>query len=153
LASVDCVLENMRIWAKSRGLERPAGKMISSNYRVGDALIRIKNACLAGASVVSVTNTKIIKAVVAVLVREKFVESVTVDDQELKLKLRTKKGKVVISDIVLISKPGRRMYVTLADLKSKKGVSTLILSTSKGMKSGKEAIKESQGGELVAEVS
>ena len=88
-----------------------------------------------------------------VLKREKFVESVNSREGDLEVKLKTKKGQSLVTDIRLMSKPGRRLYLTRAQIKAKKGFATLILSTSEGVKSGKEALKENQGGELIAEVS
>ncbi|OGM13990.1 30S ribosomal protein S8 [Candidatus Woesebacteria bacterium RIFCSPHIGHO2_02_FULL_42_20] len=127
--------------------------MAYSNYYIGDALIRIKNACMAKQTEVVVPNTKIVRAVMEVLKREKFVESVNSREGGLEVKLKTKKGQSLVTDIKLMSKPGRRLYLTRAQIKAKKGFATLILSTSKGVKSGKEALKENQGGELIAEVS
>ena len=55
---------------------------------------------MAGKSDVIVTNTKMVKAVMEVLKREKFVESVTSGKDGLEVKLRTKKGKSILTDIV-----------------------------------------------------
>jgi len=127
--------------------------MSYSNYHIGDALIRIKNACLAGYDEVKVTNTKSVRSVLDVLKREGFVESVSGVKNEIEVKLKRKKGSLGINDIILVSTPGRRIYIANSDVKSRHGIATLILSTPKGMKSGREAIKLGLGGELIAEVT
>lgn len=55
-----------------------------------------------------------------------------------------------ISEIVLISKPSRRMYAGVHDIKTiKNGLGMMILSTPKGILSDKEARKEHVGGEIL----
>ena len=57
----------------------------------------------------------------------------------------------VISELKLISKPGRRIYVAYQELKTGHG-SMVFLSTSKGVLSGSEARKAKVGGELLVEI-
>ena len=58
-----------------------------------------------------------------------------------------------INEIKRISKPGRRVYVGAAEIpRVKNGRGLVLVSTSKGIISGQNAIKERLGGELILEV-
>jgi small subunit ribosomal protein S8 len=58
-----------------------------------------------------------------------------------------------ITEISRISKPGRRVYVSANDIpKVKNGRGMVLISTSKGVISGNEAIKQRLGGELLLKV-
>jgi len=71
---------------------------------------------------------------------------------DIKLKY-DKAGNGAITDIKFLSKPSRRMYTGIKDIKSvKSGFGILILSTPKGILSGKDAKKQKVGGEIIAEI-
>ena len=55
-------------------------------------------------------------------------------------------------DLKLVSKPGLRIYMGADELAAKRGPSYYILSTSKGIKTSREAIKERIGGEVIVEI-
>lgn len=60
---------------------------------------------------------------------------------------------VVINEITCVSKPGRRVYVKSAEIpKVKSGRGMVLVSTSKGVMSGQEAVKQKLGGELLLKV-
>jgi small subunit ribosomal protein S8 len=123
-----------------------------TNYQVGDFLIRIKNAALAQMHEVEVKNTKMVESIANVLKREGFLEDVSIKDGKLSATLSYRKKKPLIMDIKLISKPGLRVYMGVTEMAHRKAASILILSTSKGIFSNKEALKKGVGGEVVAEV-
>jgi small subunit ribosomal protein S8 len=53
-----------------------------------------------------------------------------------------------------ISKPGRRLYTAAQDIPIVlRGLGMVVVSTSKGMMTGKDANKQNLGGELICEVS
>jgi small subunit ribosomal protein S8 len=59
----------------------------------------------------------------------------------------------VINEIKRLSKPGRRVYVSAADIpKVKSGRGIVLVSTSKGVVTGSEAKKQKLGGELLLSV-
>jgi small subunit ribosomal protein S8 len=59
----------------------------------------------------------------------------------------------VINEIKRLSKPGRRVYVSATDIpKVKSGRGIVLVSTSKGVITGKEAVKQRLGGELLLSV-
>src|SRR5581483_9350739 len=117
--------------------------MTFSNYRIGDFLIRIKNASLAGHETVECQCTKLIKSVAEALKKEGFLESVKVKEGILTAKLAKANKKFVLTDIKLISRPGLRVYKNVSDLKNRKaGSSMIFLSTPKGILSNKDAVKQ-----------
>ena len=90
-----------------------------------------------------------------VLVREGFLEEVkeTRQDNRKVLNLRIKYNNriPVITDTKIVSKPSLRVYSGSSNLvqHQKKGMYTLILSTSKGILTGDEAQKKNLGGEVL----
>ena len=72
----------------------------------------------------------------------------------IKLSLKyDKNGKPLIESIRRVSKPSKRVYTKKKDIyKVLNGFGTLILSTSKGILSGKEARIKNLGGEVIGEV-
>lgn len=121
-------------------------------FPVGDFLIRIKNTARAGKSdlVVEVTKEKL--AIAAALQKAGFVESHSVKEGKLELKLKYSHKEPVIIDIKLVSKPGKRVYVKLDDIAKKRGSSIYLINSPKGVISSKEAIKLGAGGEVIAEI-
>jgi small subunit ribosomal protein S8 len=152
LDSADFVLENMLIKGKFRELERLVGKYMLTNYPVGDFLIRIKNAALAYRREVACPSTKLIVAVAEVLKRSGYLSEVEVKEGEIKVSLAYKSKKPIIMDLKLISKLGLRNYMSVDDLRAKRGASIYVISTPLGVLSSKEAIKQNVGGEVIAEV-
>lgn len=124
-----------------------------TNYPLGDFLIRVKNAALAGKREVIVPQNKLIKATTEVLKKLGFVEKVETKDANLVVYVAFKRKKSVLINLKLVSKPGLRIYASVAEIKArKKGASTLILSTPSGMMSLSDAVKKNAGGEIIAEV-
>jgi small subunit ribosomal protein S8 len=123
-----------------------------TNYPIGDFLIRIKNAVLAGRHEVVATSTKQIMAVAHTLKTEGFLDEVKKEDGQAVVRLSYKKKEPVISNLRLVSRPGLRIYKKAEELAKIKGPSIFIISTSKGIMSSKEALKKRLGGEVIAEV-
>ncbi|QLG69784.1 MAG: SSU ribosomal protein S8p (S15Ae) [Candidatus Woesebacteria bacterium] len=126
--------------------------MRQTNYTVGDFLITIKNAALANKKTVEVKESKMTKAVAEALLKLGFLSSVEPKDGLLFVSLAYKKKAPILSDIKLVSKPSLRVYWDLKKLKEYRSPAVLLLSTSKGILSSKEALKEGLGGEVIAEV-
>lgn len=152
MAFVDYVSESMPKKAKYPELERQAGNPLMVNYQIGDFLIRIKNTVLAGKKEVETTNIKVVKACALALKKAGFLEDVKVDGKKLIAKVAFRNKKPVIFNIKLISKPGLRIYQDVSEIRSKKGPSVLVLSTSKGILTSPEALKKMVGGEVIAEI-
>ncbi|SRR5258706_15070208 len=123
-----------------------------NNYPVGDFLIRIKNAALAKRKIVSVPETKLIKAVAETLAKEGFLPDVKVTDRELTAQLTYQKKEPVVMNVTLVSTPGLRIYADVDELERRRKPSILVISTPKGVMSSKEAVKKRVGGEVIAEI-
>lgn len=125
--------------------------------RVGDFIIRLKNAGAIGNPTVTVSHSKHIEAVANKLKDLGFVERVEITKTlprmiEVTLAYDAN-GMHKIHDVKRISKPGRRMYVSARDAHSvKNGLGAAIISTPKGILADKEARKVRQGGEALFEI-
>lgn len=136
-------------------LEKQVGEiflMTVTNYPLGDFLIRIKNQALAKGSEVSVVKTKMIVAVAKALLDLGVLREFVEENGNIVVKLAYRKKEPVLMDLKLVSKPGLRIYMSVDDLLKKKGPRVYILSTPKGIKNSKQAIKERVGGEVIAEI-
>jgi small subunit ribosomal protein S8 len=127
-------------------------KRSNVNYPVGDFLIRIKNAAIAGNKEVVMDKSKMVIEVANVLKKEKIIDDVIVNDRDVLVKLAFRSKSPLLMDVKLHSKPGLRLYMSVDDIKKRKSPSFLILTTPKGVLSDKDAIKKNTGGEVIAEI-
>lgn len=125
---------------------------------VADLLNRIKNAQLASHQVVRVPFSKVKFQIAKILEREGFVSSVDKrgkgSQKIIRIFLKYKEDrKGALSDFKMISKPSRRVYIKVKDIKKTKGgYGISIISTPKGIMTGEEAKKNKVGGEIICEV-
>lgn len=126
---------------------------------IADFLTRIRNAQAAHHETTSAPASKIKHAIAGILVREGFLESVEqkVEADGIKKTLTVTlkyEGKTpMIRSIRRISHPGRRVYSKSHDLAPVlSGQGILILSTSVGLMTHKEARRRKLGGEVLCEV-
>lgn len=120
---------------------------------LSDLVSRVKNSYLAGHSTVVMPQSKLREAVLKVLSAEKYVGKVTVTDGVLSADLLYKSKEPVMTEIVRVSKPGSRVYMGFKSLKLVLGgMGIQILSTPKGIMTGKEARKLKVGGEVICKV-
>lgn len=125
--------------------------------RVGDFIIRLKNAGAIGSRVVSVPHSKHLEAISQKLKELGFVERVEITKKtpatiEVTLAY-DEQGNHKIRDVKRISKPGRRLYVSSREAHAvKNGLGTRLISTPKGVLSDREARKVRQGGENLFEI-
>ena len=125
------------------------------NHNVSDFIIRIKNAALANRKEVILPFSNINKEIGKVLVREGFLENIKEESQKNKKSLRAtvkyEKRIPVLTNVVIISKPSLRVYETAGKISAieRKGKKTVIISTSQGVMSGKDAVKKRIGGEIL----
>lgn len=123
------------------------------NYPVGDLVIRIKNAALAGHKSLDVPFNKLAYGVVSVLKDEGFLSEVKKDGEVIKIGIAYRSKQPVLVDLKIVSKPGKRVYMGASDILKKKGPSTYVVTTSKGVMSAKNVIKNNVGGEVIVEAS
>ena len=121
--------------------------------KIGDLIIRIKNANLKGKEMVTLYTSNLKYAVAEALLRAGFVKSVakSKNGKMLEIELAYKADKTPrIENVQRISKPSRRIYKNVDEIKPfKNGFGATILSTPKGILSGKEAFKAKVGGEVM----
>ena len=134
------------------------------NYPVSDFIIRLKNAGLAKRRRLVAPYYKITKAVALVLTKEGFLEEVKekslpkVQGKQgkkiLEITLKYEKRIPVLTDVTLISKPSLRRYAEVKDIPEiqKRGRQTIIISTNKGIMTGKQAFKSHVGGEVLFKI-
>lgn len=125
---------------------------------IADMLTRIRNAIQAGHTEVSVPGSKIKKAILERMHEEGYVSGITWEDDGLQgiLRVRLKydnRGDSAIDGLTRISKPGRRVYVGSGEIpKAQSGYGTVILSTSRGVLTDRQARELGVGGEVLCSV-
>ncbi|MEI4471746.1 30S ribosomal protein S8 [Frigidibacter sp. MR17.24] len=127
------------------------------NDPLGDMLTRIRNAQLRGKSTCRTPASKLRAWVLDVLKDEGYIrgyEPVTVDGHpELEISLKYFEGTPVIRELKRVSKPGRRVYMSVKDLPSpRNGLGVSIVSTPKGVMSDAHARSANVGGEVLCTV-
>jgi small subunit ribosomal protein S8 len=124
---------------------------------VADFLARIRNAIRARHQKMDVPASKLKAEIARILKEEGYISNYKVQDEEGKLVLRVylKYGgaEAAISDLARISRPGCRVYVGRDEIKRVQGgLGISILTTPKGVMTGRQARREGVGGELLCEV-
>jgi len=122
---------------------------------IADMLTRIRNATMARHDSVLVPSSKIKLAVAKILREEGFIKEYDVvkgkQQRVIKIYLKyTDKKESIIEGLQRVSKPGLRIYVSKSEIpRVYGGLGIAILSTPKGVISGKKAWQEGVGGELI----
>jgi len=124
---------------------------------ISNMIIMIKNASTAKKSAVIVPYSKLNFAIAQCLEKEGFIvgaEKVNHDGRSfLEITVKYNDGQPKVNGVKRISKPSRRIYFGFKDIKLiKQGFGAIVLSTPKGIMSGKEAKKELVGGEALFEI-
>lgn len=123
---------------------------------IADLLTRIRNASSAKHDTVDIPASNMKKAIVEILVKEGFVKSYQVieDDKQgiIRVTLKyTENRSQVIKGLRRVSKPGLRIYTNCENMpKVMKGLGIAVISTSKGVMTDREARKQNVGGEVLA---
>ncbi|MCX6704756.1 MAG: 30S ribosomal protein S8, partial [Candidatus Woesebacteria bacterium] len=112
----------------------------------------IKNTAMAKNKSLEYRAEKQIVAVAEALKKLGFLDEVKKDKDKLKVSLAFKNKKPVIMNLRLVSKPGLRIYMGADEIDEKKGPSTYLLTSPKGVISSKDAVKLRIGGEIIAEI-
>ena len=124
--------------------------------KISDMLTRIRNANIMRYSTVEVVGTKMTKGIAEILKREGYIEDYNYesntngDKLTLTLKYGAKKERV-ITGLKRISKSGLRVYAKSNEIpRVLNGLGIVIISTSKGLMTDKEARNAGLGGEVLA---
>jgi small subunit ribosomal protein S8 len=128
------------------------------NDPIADMLTRIRNAGMVQHSQVVMPSSNIKVSIAKILAAEGFIKEylVTDDQPQPKLVLTLKysgRGKPVITGLERVSKPGRRHYTSYKSIPwVRSGLGISILSTPKGLLTGRQARLEKVGGELLCNI-
>lgn len=130
---------------------------VVSTDPIADMLSRIRNALAVNKSEINLPHSNTKEAIARLLKTCHYIDSVKVSDatigKSLTLVLRGSDTNAQITEIVRLSKPGRRMYTSADKMPSvKQGRGIVIVSTSQGMMTGYNARKQRIGGELICKV-
>ncbi|MGA1770838.1 MAG: 30S ribosomal protein S8 [Flavobacteriaceae bacterium] len=127
---------------------------------IADYLTRIRNANQAGHRVVTIPTSKLKKEITKILFDQGYILSYKFEETPApqgSIKIALKYDKItkepVIKKLQRISTPGLRKYTPADNLpRVLNGLGISIVSTSHGVMTGKQAVKENVGGELICYV-
>ncbi|PYS62186.1 MAG: 30S ribosomal protein S8 [Acidobacteria bacterium] len=125
---------------------------------IADMLARIRNAVEAKHSRVDIPASKLKLEIARILKEEGYINNFVVKGEGVKKIVRIflrydSRGTSSITHLQRVSRPGRRVYVGSHQIpRVLGGYGVNIVSTSRGLMSGKTARRENVGGELLAEV-
>jgi small subunit ribosomal protein S8 len=138
------------------GLQRHKQNREMVNDTISDMLTRIRNASLVRRGQVSVPLTRLSQRICQILEREGFIESFQRESSErlsIRLKYQGPENRPSITNLRRISKPGLRIYANHRELpKVLGGMGIIIVSTSRGVLTDKEARLHGVGGEILCSV-
>ena len=123
---------------------------------ISDMLARIRNASLALLPTLELPHSNVKESIARILKREGYLADCAVEGKSIKkitLKLKFQGRKGVIEGLKRVSKPGLRHYVGADKIpRVLGGMGVAILSTSRGVVTGRQAQEQGVGGEVVCYV-
>ena len=130
---------------------------LQSTDPIADLLTRIRNAAMVGKTEVRVPTSKLKQVVAEQLVKNHYLADVKLEDGKprgtLVITINNNGENAAFTELARVSKPGRRIYVSSADIpKVKQGRGIVLVSTSKGVMTGGEAAKHKLGGEVLMKI-
>lgn len=136
---------------------------MSVNDPIADMLTRIRNAILAGHPTVALPSSKLKVAIAKILHEEGYISNYEVVEGKsgaqkvLRIQLKyvgeRRNRRPVISGLERVSRPGRRVYTGKGEIPwVLSGIGVAILSTPKGVMTGKRARQLGVGGEVICKV-
>ena len=130
---------------------------LQSTDPIADLLTRIRNAVMVGKNEITVPSSKLKLTIAKELKKAGYLADVKVESAKprdfLTITINQLGENATITEITRLSKPGRRVYVSAAEIpRIKNGRGMVLVSTSKGVIAGHHAIKQRLGGELLLKV-
>jgi small subunit ribosomal protein S8 len=124
---------------------------------IADMINKIKNAQAVSKEMVKVPYSNFKYEIAKILEKEKWIGKVEkkgkIPLKFIEIKLKYEKRKPLISKVKRVSRPGRRIYSSVNEIKKvMDGRGMSIISTPKGLMTGKDAKKQKQGGEILFEI-
>ncbi|MBX3046031.1 MAG: 30S ribosomal protein S8 [Anaerolineales bacterium] len=134
---------------------------MAMNDPISDMLTRIRNGVMAGHALVGMPSSRLKAAIAGILKEEGFIEDFEIVEDgpfkvlriQLKYVGERRERRPVISGLERVSSPGRRIYAKRSEIPwVLSGLGTAILSTPKGVMSGRRARQMGVGGEILCKV-
>ncbi len=131
---------------------------MSMSDPIADLLTRIRNAIQAGHPTVDIPASGLKTEICRVLKEEGYVRDFVLEEEPrpgiLRVSLQYARDRSpVVQGLRRVSKPSLRVYVNSKDIKPvRSGLGVAIVSTSKGVMTGKHALEQHVGGEILCEV-
>ena len=125
---------------------------------VGDLITRIRNAQMRNRVTTRSPSSRLRVALLETLRKEGYIRGFSVMEgeggfAEIEIELKYHEGRPVIRQIARISRPGRRVYAKAAAIPQVRGgLGVSILSTSRGVMTDADAVRNNVGGELLCRV-
>ncbi|MGZ6005214.1 MAG: 30S ribosomal protein S8 [Candidatus Saccharimonadales bacterium] len=124
---------------------------------IADMLTRIRNAIAVGKTKVLVPHSKLKEGVAKILKENNYIDGYEVDKltigKNLNITINGEHQNARITEIVRLSRPGRRSYANVKFIPTvKQGRGLVIVSTSSGLMTGNQAKAKNIGGELICRV-
>lgn len=123
---------------------------------ISDLLCRLNNAARAQHPELVMPHSRLKESISRVLMQEGYLTEVSVEGgikKQLRLRLRYSGKKSVIEGVRRVSSPGRRVYAGCDEIpKVRGGLGVLVLSTSGGVVTDREARRRKLGGELLCSI-
>lgn len=129
-----------------------------TNDPIADFLIQIKNGYMAKKSQVTIGHSKVKESLAKILNKNGWLGKVTVGKSkenfsQIIIDLLYDRKLPKVTEIVIVSKPGRRVYVKASALpRVLGGLGMAVISTSSGLMTDKEARKKGLGGEVICKI-
>ncbi len=125
---------------------------------IADMFTKIRNAQAVKKEMVLIPYSKLKAEIAKLLLKHGYIKEISRRGKKSKKNLELllkydEKGKPAITHLVRISKPSRRVYLPLKEIKPVRGgYGAMIFSTPKGLLTNKEARQEKVGGEAIGEI-
>ena len=123
------------------------------NDPISDMLTRIRNAYMVKKASVLIPDSRLKRDVLAVIKKSGYIEDFSVSKETsgyIEVKLRYDRN---MKKIERVSKPGCRVYAKKRNIPTvMQGMGTVILSTSKGVMTGRDAKSQGLGGEIICKI-
>ena len=130
---------------------------LQSTDQIADLITRIRNAILVNKNEIVVPTSKLKLAVLEGLKKTKFIADFSIEEAKprnfIHVLINQADEIARINETTKVSKPGRRVYIKSTEIpKVKSGRGIVLISTSKGIMTGSEAVKAKLGGELLLKI-
>lgn len=125
---------------------------------ISDMLTRVRNASQARHTSVDIPFSKVKLALAKILEQEGYISAFDVQEQGTRKVLRLglkydAEKRPVLNGLRRVSRPGLRVYAGMHDIpRVLGGMGTVVVSTNRGIMTGREARRRHLGGELMAEI-